>query len=57
MAHHKNRKPKPFKGHCTMCSWRKTDGTRNGRTLTKQELVAKISEREQRRESESDAPQ
>ncbi len=51
MAHHKNRKPKSFKGHCTMCSWRTTNGTRNGRRRTKQEKRAALSEKEQKREA------
>lgn len=40
MAHHKNRKPKPFKGCCPMCSMRCTNGTRCGRVLTMQERRA-----------------
>lgn len=47
MAHYKNRKPKPYKGHCTLCSYRSTNGRRNGRMRTKQEQRALISEKEQ----------
>ena len=50
MAHFKRGKfRKSFKGHCTLCSYRSTDGTRR-RLLTKQERVSKLSEAEQRRE-------
>jgi len=51
MAHYKNRKPKSFKGCCTMCAYRSTDGRRNGRIRTKQEKIARLREREQRREA------
>ena len=47
MGHYKNRKPKGFKGCCTMCSYRSTDGTRTGRQLTRQEQRAEIDEVEQ----------
>lgn len=53
MAHYKNRKPKSFKGCCTMCSYRTTNGTRKGRKRTNQEKRAAISEKEQRREVDS----
>jgi hypothetical protein len=36
-----------IKGCCTMCSYRSTDGRRNGRVLTKQELAAELSYQEQ----------
>ena len=48
MANWKNRRPKAFKGHCGMCTLRRTDGRRNGRRLTVQERRAQLSEREQR---------
>lgn len=50
--HYKNRKPKPFKGHCTLCSYRSTNGRRNGRIRKYQELVAALSEKEQIEELE-----
>lgn len=41
MAHHKNRKPKGFKGHCWMCAPKDHElGVRNKRVRTLQELVA-----------------
>jgi hypothetical protein len=50
MAHYKrNKHRKSFKGHCTMCSYRSTDGTRR-RLLTRQERTARLSEAEQRRD-------
>lgn len=50
MAHFKRGKfRKSFKGHCTLCSYRSTDGTRR-RRLTKQERVSELSEAEQRRD-------
>ena len=50
MAHYKrNKHRKSFKGHCTLCSYRSTDGTRH-RVLTKQERLSRLSEAEQRRE-------
>lgn len=50
MAHFKRgRFRKSFKGHCTLCSYRSTDGTRR-RRLTKAERLAAISETEQRRD-------
>ena len=51
MAHYKNRRPKTFKGHCGMCTLQTTDGRRNGRIRTKQEKLAALSEKEQRRET------
>lgn len=47
MAHHKKNKPKPFKGHCTMCSFRSTDGRRNGRIRSRQEAASALKEREE----------
>ena len=48
MAHFKRGKfRKHFKGHCTLCSLRSTDGTRR-RLLTKQEKIAALAEKEQR---------
>ena len=48
MAHFKRGKfRKHFKGHCTLCSYRSTDGTRH-RVLTLQEKVARLSEKEQK---------
>lgn len=47
--HFKRRKRKPFKGHCTLCSYRSTDGTRR-RLLTWQEKVSRLSEKEQKQE-------
>lgn len=47
MAHHKNRKPKSYKGCCGMCCLRTTDGRRNGRLLSRQERRAEDSFREQ----------
>jgi hypothetical protein len=44
MANYKNRKPKSFKGHCGMCCLRGTDGRRNGRLRTMQELRAADAE-------------
>lgn len=44
--HHKNTKPKTFKGHCMMCSAKDTDGTRNGRILTPQEEAAALKTKE-----------
>ena len=47
MAHFKRGKfRKSFKGCCTLCSYRSTDGTRR-RLLTKQEKMAALSEQEQ----------
>jgi hypothetical protein len=45
--HFKRRKRKSFKGHCTLCSYRSTDGTRR-RIPTWQERRAELSEKEQR---------
>jgi hypothetical protein len=47
--HYKRRKRRRggIKGCCWLCSLRTTDGTRNGRKLTKQELVAWYSYQEQ----------
>ena len=47
MANFKNRKPKSFKGCCGMCCLRTTDGRRNGRQRTLQELRADDSHRDQ----------
>ena len=48
MAHFKRGKfRKHFKGHCTLCSYRSTDGTRR-RVLTRQEKAARLSEKEQK---------
>ncbi len=44
--HYKNKRPKPHKGHCLMCSLSTTDGRRNGRLRTRQERAAALSERE-----------
>lgn len=44
--HHKNSKPKTYKGHCMMCSAKDTDGTRNGRLLTPQEEAAALKTEE-----------
>lgn len=38
MANYKNRKPKSFKGCCGMCALRYSNGCRNGRRLTRQEV-------------------
>lgn len=47
MSNFKNRKPKSYKGCCGMCCLRTTDGRRNGRLRTLQELRAEDSAREQ----------
>jgi hypothetical protein len=49
MAHHKRRKRRKggIKGCCGMCMLRKTDGRRNGRLLTKQEVIINFSLKEQ----------
>ena len=44
MANHKNRKPKSYKGHCTLCSLRTTNGKRNGRQRSVSELKAAQAE-------------
>ncbi len=44
MANYKNRKPKPFKGHCGMCCLLDSDGRRNGRLRTLQELRSEDAE-------------
>ncbi len=47
MAHFKRGKfRKSFTGHCTLCSYRSTDGTRRRRP-SKQERNTALSEREQ----------
>jgi hypothetical protein len=45
MAHYKNRRPKPHKGHCGMCCLRTTDGRRNGRlpSLAEQRAAVDVS--------------
>jgi hypothetical protein len=49
MAHFKRGKfRKHFKGHCTLCSYRSTDGTRR-RLLTWQERTSLLSEKEQKK--------
>lgn len=45
-VHHKNTKPKTFKGHCMMCSAKDTEGTRNGRIPTTQEEAAALKTKE-----------
>jgi len=45
MANYKNRKPKSFKGCCWMCALRRTDGRRNHRVLTRQELRSQEAEK------------
>lgn len=61
MAHYKNRKPKSFKGCCGMCCLQRTDGRRNHRLLTRQELQADIAESnwetEHEEEVSCDSPQ
>lgn len=49
MAHHKRRRRRPggVKGCCCLCMLRKTDGRRNGRLRTRQELKALQAHREQ----------
>jgi len=44
--HYKNKRPKPHKGHCWMCSLRTTNGRRNGRLRTRQERASALSEKE-----------
>jgi len=44
MANYKNKKPKSYKGHCTLCSLRTTNGKRNGRQRSISELRAEQSE-------------
>lgn len=44
MANYKNRKPKSYKGHCGMCCLLDSDGRRNGRRRTLQELRAEEAE-------------
>lgn len=53
MAWYKRRRRRRggIKGHCWLCSLATTNGTRNGRLLTKQEKVAKLKEAEQLREA------
>lgn len=45
MAHYKRRRRRRggIKGHCHMCSLRRTDGTRNGRRLTPREQSSLVS--------------
>jgi hypothetical protein len=44
MAHYKRRRRRRagIKGCCGMCMLRKTDGRRNGRLLTRQELAQRL---------------
>lgn len=44
MANYKNSKPKSFKGCCGMCCLMDSDGRRNGRLRTLQELRAADAE-------------
>jgi len=44
---HKNRKPKSYKGCCVLCSLRMSDGRRNGRRPTLQEVRSDDSFRDQ----------
>ena len=48
VAHHKRRRRRRagIKGCCGMCMLRKTDGRRNHRLLTRQELASLLSEQE-----------
>jgi hypothetical protein len=49
--HYKNRKPKKFKGCCSLCCLGDSNGTRNGRLLTRQEKKARLNEKEQRKDN------
>lgn len=51
MAHHKRRRPKNARAGCLLCKPHKANGGSNGDSAQrKQELLARVAEREQRKE-------